>query len=417
MELRESLRQALDILSDHPRRVVASSLGVFWGAAAIVLLMAGGAGFRDYMKNELGRFGRSFVMMFPASTSSGFPGYRKGVRVEISREDVAVAARENASLIEAILPEHTSEERFLVEAGDRVRRLDMAATDHRYAQYRKFAIGRGRFFDASDVEGRRAVAVLGFEAAVDLFGTAERALGGRIRVEGRGFEVIGVADRKGRQYINTHRPDNRLLILPITAAEARLGYREQAVSRLMVFALPGVSPEDSVSAVLSSLGRRAGFHPEDADALKWFDFSQFLGLVDLFYAGFSVFIGVAGIVTLLVGAVGIANYHLATLSERSVEIAVSKAIGATNRTLIFQTVLESLLVSGSAALGGVSLGLAACAALGRISSSQALPHPVVSLPAVVVTFVAVVGVAVVAAALPARRVTQIEISEALRAET
>ncbi len=169
--------------------------------------------------------------------------------------------------------------------------------------------------------------------------------------------------------------------------------------------------------MLSSLGPRAGFHPEDADALKWFDFGQFLGLVDLFYAGFSVFIGVAGIVTLLIGAVGIANYHLATLSERSVEIAVSKAIGATNRALIFQTVLESLLVSGSAALGGVSLGLAACAALGRLSSSQALPHPIISLPAVVVTFVAVLGVAVVAAALPARRVTRIEISEALRAET
>jgi putative ABC transport system permease protein len=236
-------------------------------------------------------------------------------------------------------------------------------------------------------------------------------------VEGRGFEVIGVADRKGRQYMNTHRPDNRLLILPITTAEARLGYREQAVSRLMVFALPGVSPEDSVNAVLSSLGPRAGFHPEDADALKWFDFAQFLGLVDLFYAGFSVFIGVAGIVTLLIGAVGIANYHLATLSERTVEVAVSKAIGATNRTLIFQTVLESLLVSGSAALGGVSLGLAACVALGRFSSSQALPHPIVSLPVVLVTFVAVVGVAVVAAALPARRVTKIEISEALRAET
>ena len=123
------------------------------------------------------------------------------------------------------------------------------------------------------------------------------------------------------------------------------------------------------------------------------------------------------IVTLLIGAVGIANYHLATLSERSVEIAVSKAIGATSRTLIFQTILESLLVSGSAALGGVSLGLAACAALGSISTSQGLPHPIISLPAVVVTFVAVLGVAVVAAALPARRVTRIEISEALRAET
>ena len=152
MELRESLSQALEALSDHPRRVVASSLGVFWGAAAIVLLMAGGAGFREYMKIELGSFGRGLVMMYPASTSSGFPGYRKGVRVEISREDAAAAERENTDLIEAILPEYASEERVLVEAGERVRRLDMSAADHRYAHYRKFAIGQGRFFDASDVE-------------------------------------------------------------------------------------------------------------------------------------------------------------------------------------------------------------------------------------------------------------------------
>ncbi len=416
MDPRESLRQAVEILGDHPRRVVASSLGVFWGAAGIVLLLAMGTGFRDYMKDELGRFGRISVMMIPASTSSGFPGYRKGVRVEIAREDAAIAARENADLIEAILPEHRSRERVLVEAGARVRRLDMTGTDHRYAPYRKFAIGRGRFFDASDVERRKAVAVLGYEAALDLFGSAERALGGRIRVEGRGFEVIGVADPKGRQYMNTHRPDNRLLIVPITAAEDKLGYRKESVSTLMVFPRAGVPPEQSTRAVLASLGPRAGFHPEDADALKWFDFGQFLGLVDLFYAGFTVFIGVAGIVTLLIGAVGIANYHLATLSERSVEIAVSKAIGARNRALILQTVLESLLVSGSAALGGVLFGLAACAALGRLASSQAIPHPVVSLPAAAVTFVAVLAVAVVAAALPARKVTRIEISEALRAE-
>ena len=356
-------------------------------------------------------------MMYPASTSSGFPGYRKGVRVEISREHAAAAERENTDLIEAILPEHTSEERVLVEAGERVRRLDLSAADHRYAHYRKFAIGRGRFFDASDVEERRAVAILGFEAAVDLFGTPERALGGRLRVEGRGFEVIGVAEPKGRQYMNTHRPDNRLLVVPITTAEAKLGYREEAVSKLLVFPRPDVSSEESVTAVLASLGPRAKFHPEDGDAVKWFDFTALLGVVDLFHAGFSVFIGVAGIVTLLIGAVGIANYHLATLNERSVEIAVSRAIGATNRTLILQTVFESLLVSGGAALGGVALGLAACAVLGQISASQSLPQPIVSLPAVVVTFVAVLGVAVVAASLPARRVSRIEISEALRTET
>jgi putative ABC transport system permease protein len=416
MELRESLRQAGEALADHPRRVIASALGVFWGAAGIVLLMAWGAGFRDFMKSELGRFGKSFVIMSPASTSSGFPGYRKGVRIEISREDAARAARENSDLIEAVLPEHTSRERVLVEAEGRVRRLDLAAVDHRYAYYRRFAIGRGRFFDAGDIERRRAVAVLGFEAARDLYGAAELALGSRIRVGGRGFEVIGVADQKGRQYVNTHRPDNRLLIVPITAAEARLGYREEAVSRLVVYPRPGVSSERSVRAMLASLGPRAGFHPEDGDAVKWFDLTELLGMVDLFYAGLTVFIGVAGIVTLMIGAVGIANYHLAVLSERSTEIAVAKAIGARNRDLVFQTILESLLVSASAALGGVCLGIAGCVALARLTSSEALPHPALSLPAVLVTFVAVLGVALVAGVLPARSVTRIEISTALRSE-
>jgi putative ABC transport system permease protein len=197
--------------------------------------------------------------------------------------------------------------------------------------------------------------------------------------------------------------------------KARLGYRKESVSRLMVFPRAGVSSEEVARVVLCSLGPRTGFHPEDGDALGWFDFGQFPGLVDLFHAGFSVFIGVAGVATLMIGAVGIANYHLATLGERSVEIAVAKAIGARGRTLMRQTVLESLLVSGSAALGGVPFALATCAALGRLSSSQALPHPVVS--SLAVTVAAVLAVAVVAAALPARRVARIGISEALRAET
>lgn len=416
MELRESIHQAVEALADHPRRAIASSLGVFWGAAGIVLLMAWGAGFRDFMKSELGRFGKSFVIMAPASTSSGFPGYRKGVRVEISREDSVRAARDNADLIEAVLPEHSSRERVLVAAEGRARRLDLAAVDHRYPHYRNFTIGLGRFFDAGDVERRRAVAVLGFEAARDLYGAAELAVGSRLRVDGRGFEVIGVAEEKGRQYVNTHRPDNRLLIIPITAAEARLGYREEAVSRLLVYPRPGVSSQRSVEAMLGSLGPSAGFHPEDADAVKWFDLTELLGMVDLFYAGLTIFIGVAGIVTLMIGAVGIANYHLALLNERSTEIAVAKAIGARNRDLVLQTILESLLVSASSALGGVSLGIAGCATLAHFTSAQALPQPTLSAPAVLVTFVAVLSVAVIAAVLPARSVTRIEISMALRAE-
>lgn len=416
MSLAERLRQALESLRQHPRRVAASAMGVFWGAAGMLLLMSFGAGFREYMRAELDRYGPGAVLMYPAATSSGFPGYRKGVQVEISRSAIAAAARDTRESVAALLPEHRSQGRLLVEAAGRVRRLDMTASDPRFARYRNFAIAHGRFFDAADLERGSAVAVLGSDAAEDLFGRTDSAVGQTLRVEGQAFELIGVAAPKaGFQYINTNRPDDRLLMLPASAAEARLGYREEAVSSLLLFPRPGVDAERAVSAVLRALGPRAGFHPDDVDAVKRFDLASLLSIVDLFYTGFMVFIGIAGTVTLMIGGVGIANYHLATLAERTVEIAVAKAIGARNRTLVTQAILESSLVSAGSAGLGVLLGLAAAAGLALLGPPEGFPRPIVSGTTAGVIFAATAGVAVVSAVAPALRVKRIEISAALRA--
>jgi putative ABC transport system permease protein len=417
MDVSDRLQLAFESLADHRRRVIASAMGVFWGAAAIVLMLAWGSGFREYMRTELSSFGKGVVFLFPARTSSGFPGHRKGVRVEISREDAEVAERSSSELIEALLPEHVSEERVLAEAEGRTRRLDLSGVDARYARYRNFRIGRGRFFDAEDVSHARAVAVLGHEAAELLFGSAGAAVGRTLRLAGQGFEVVGVADEKGRQYTNNNRPDNRLVLIPITTAEERLGFHQEKVSRLLLFPRTAADPNATRLAALATLARRAGFHPDDADAIKWFDLTPILGLVNVFYAGFMVFIGVAGTITLLIGGVGIANYQLALLAERTVEIAVAKAIGARNRTLVVQTVLEAVIVSGGTALCGVLLGLAGCAALRTFAPAGLFPTPIVSGRALAVTFLALVGVAVVASTIPALRVRRMEISAALRAST
>jgi putative ABC transport system permease protein len=415
MDLREHLQQALESMADHPRRVLAAVMGVFWGAAAIVLMLAWGAGFREFMRVELARYGKACVFMVPGVTSSGFPGYRAGIHVRFSRADVQAAERIHHEEVAALLPEHLSTERVLAEAGGHVRRLDLSGCDQRFAAYRNFHLAQGRSFDDADVELRRAVAVLGYEAAAALFGDATAAVGRTLRVEGRPFEVIGVAAPKGRQYFNTNRPDNRLLLVPITTAEALLGYDEKAVARINLYPRPGVAPERALRAVLTTLGPRAGFHPDDIDAVRWFDISQPSKISELFYVGFMVFMGVAGTVTLLIGAVGIANYQLATLAERTVEIAVAKAIGAHNRTLMLQTILESVLVSGGTALLGVLLGLVACVALATFSPPGLFPTPIISPLAVAVTSLAVLGVAVTTATIPALRVRRMEIAAALRA--
>ncbi|MAE96067.1 MAG: hypothetical protein CL910_15530 [Deltaproteobacteria bacterium] len=404
---------AVEALAEHPGRALASSLGVFWGTAAVILLLSWGEGFRTYMHGELGSFGQSFVMMYPAATSSGFPGFRKGLPVRVSRRDAAAVERGAAHQIEAVLPQQMSRGRALVDVGPRTRRLDLTGVDQRWAGYRNFDIAQGRFFDRADVARRRPVAVLGHDAAVDLFGSPLAAVGAILRIEGHPFRVLGVAAKKGRQYMNTNRPDNRMLMVPITTAEGSLGYDEEAVGNLLVFPRPGVGTEEAVAATLRVLGPRAGFHAEDEDAFMWFDLARFLDLIELFHAGFAGFIGFAGLITLLIGAVGIANYHLAILAERSAEIAVAKAVGARHRWLVRQTLLESALVSGAATLGGVALGLGLCAALVRWTP-ETLPKPILSGAVVVVTVAAILGVAIVSAVLPARRIREIDTSTALR---
>ncbi len=418
MDWGEAVRQALESVAEHPRRVLASSMGVLWGAAAIVVMLGWGTGFRVFMRAELGRFGEGFVILGPATTSSGFPGFRKGVPVRISRDDAAAAERAAGETVRALLPCHNSSERFLTESPTgRVRRLDLAGCDERFLALRNFEIEYGRGIDRRDVERGAAVAVLGPEAAEQLFGSAEAAVGQVLRVGGKPFEIIGVPRSKGRQYFNTHRPDNRLLVVPITAAEERLGFDQKAVGFFLLYPRRGVTAEDAVAAVLGVWGPRAGFHREDGDAVKWFSSFEFLGLVDLFHAGFMIFIGLAGTVTLIIGGVGIANVHLASLAERTVEIGVAKAIGARNRTLMVQTALESLLISGTTAGLGVLLGLLACRALRTFTDPTTFPPPILSGIGVGVTFVAVLAVAVVAALLPALRVRSMDVAAALRMES
>jgi putative ABC transport system permease protein len=417
MTLLDHLRESIDVLSVHPRRVIASGMGVFWGAAAIVLMLAWGSGFREYMREELSRYGQACVFVMPGVTSSGFFGYRSGVHVRFSRRDAAVAERMSHEEVEAIIAEHLSDERVLAEARGQVRRLDLTATDERFAAYRSFAVAYGRSLETSDIAQRRAVAILGFEAAEVLFGNAPDALGQTLRLNGRPFEVIGVAARKGRQYFNTNRPDDRLLIVPITTAETMLGYDERNVSRLNLYPRPGVDPQQALRSLLATLGPRVGFHADDVDAVRWFDISQPSKISELFYVGFMIFIGVSGTVTLLIGAIGIANYQLATLAERTVEIGVARAIGARARTIVVQTVVDSLVVSGGTALLGVLLGLAGCLALATLPPPGMFPTPVISVPAVVVTGVATLAVAVIAALVPALRVRRMDVATALRAGT
>jgi putative ABC transport system permease protein len=416
MELREQLRSAWDAVADQPRRAIVSALGVYWGAAAIVVLLSVSSGFREFMHAEMGGYGRPMLFVIPGVTSSGFPGHRAGVRIELARSDLAFAERRAAEHLLAILPEHRrgSDEKALVEARGRRRRFDVSGVDERFAEHRRFALEKGRTFDAAEVARSRAVAVLGYDAAERLFGRAEDGVGRTIRVNGVAFQVVGVAAKKGRQYFNTNRKDNELVLVPITTAEARLGHRERSVAFASLILRPGADGDAALREVLAALGPRAGFHPDDTDAVRHFDLSQILGLIDLLHVGFGFFIAFAGTMTLAVGGVGIANAHLASLTERTAELALARALGARSRVLVQAAVLESLYVSAITAAAGVATGVGACWILAWLLAGTGLA-PILSIETVAIAGLALAGVSVVAALLPALRVRATDVSAALRA--
>ena len=217
--------------------------------------------------------------------------------------------------------------------------------------------------------------------------------------------------------MQTNRPDNRLLVVPITAAHSRRGVDPERLSLLAVYLREGVDSQGALRAVTSALALRENFHPDDRDALRSFDIAAILGSISLMKVGIVVFIGLAGTITLLIGGIGIANFHLATLEERAAEIGVAKALGARNRSLVAQTVLESALVSTTAGLLGLGVGYAITALASRMIPPGLFPTPEVSPSVAMVTLGTLVGVTGLAAIVPARRVSRIDISLALREGT
>jgi putative ABC transport system permease protein len=413
MEGRELLRQAVESLRESPGRALTSWLAVSWAAGGMILLLACGFGFREHMMRQLREYGRGSVNVTAGVTSSGFPGYPVGRRVRFSRAAIADAERATPR-VKAILPVHRREEGYsLLSSRGAQRWYQLDGVDARYLWYRNFRLAAGRAFSEDDVDRARAVAVIGHDVALELFGDVPWAPGRRLRIDGHSFEVIGVCSRKQRQYVNPGRPDNRLVLVPITTAEGMLGFDPMDVHQLLIYP-SGPDGEQALRAVLEALGPRLGFHPDDLDAVSWQDTRRLSRVVDVMTGGFLVFVGVAGTVTLLVAAMGAAAFQLAILVSRVQEIGIAKALGARNRLLALQTVVESLLLTGSAALLGTGAGAAASWALGVLAASRDLPVPRVSAALVVFVGGALVAVACVAALIPALRVRSMEPSAAFR---
>lgn len=346
MLLKEVLFQAVYALIGHRFRATMTMLGIAWGIVAVVLLMAYGNGFQTALTVGFRRaFSDGTAVIWNGQTSMQAGGERAGKRIRMKEED-ADALRE-LGLIKYASPEYY--QTFPLAYDNRQTSATVRGIAPEYGIMRSETPEVGRFINAEDVEKRRRVVFLGTEVARKLFGNGP-VVGQTIRVQSIPFEVVGLMTQKA-QLSSYQAPDKYCAFIPYSTFNQ--SWHRDAVDTLVIQTINPALHERAIKQVRETLGARHGFNPRDERALPMNDSAENSRIVGSIAGGLKVILSFIGSLTLMIGGIGVMNIMLVSVTERTREIGIRKALGARRRHILTQFLLEGLTITF---LGGL-LGL------------------------------------------------------------
>ena len=405
-------QSTLRSLRAHAFRFFLTSLGIAWGAAMLTYLSASADGYDQHFDRQLDKLGQRIVFLFPGVVTKQHVGQRSARPVELERKDVERMASLYA--VERAAPNTWLGPRVLRGAG-RTKLVWTYGASEDTLRVRNFEIADGRSLSRRDVDLASSVVVLGAHAAERLFG-GERAVGRSVHVDGIPFQVIGVAQAKGDQILYMGPMDDEVALIPFTAAHAWFT-RTDVLGQVIFAPRKREESRDTLRLVRAILGRHHGFTQTDDAAMGAFNTQEIVDLVHGLLLALRVFLSAASLITLTVGAVGVMNMRLVMVSERTREIGLRKAVGASNRRVFSEILVETIVVTAVAGALGIALGwlavLGSAHAIGAGTTLRAAP--VLRVERVVVVFLTLLGVAVLSGLLPALRAMRTDPAVALRA--
>jgi len=390
-------------------RTTLTVLGIAWGTVAVVVLLAFGVGLERQTKKRFHGLGDRIVILFGGRTTKPFAGFGDGRPIRLRPEDVPTIAHEVAE-IEYISPE------FITRSA-RVRRGVRAASPAVTGILPVYGLMRniiaeagGRFINDRDVAERRRVAVLGDELATLLFGR-EPVVGRQVFLGDTPFTVVGVMRPKLQNSSYQQRDKDRIFI-PATTHYALFG--DPFLNNIVYRARSAELTKPAERRVYETLGRKYKFDPTDKDALGFWDTSEWETRFNKMFVAFNVFFAIVGTFTLLVGGIGVANIMYIVVRERTREIGIRRAVGASRTDILRQFFAEALMIVSMGATVGLLLSLGLVAALGGLPIREFVGVPTIS-PTVLAATLALLGIVAFAAGLmPARRAAALDPVEALR---
>ncbi|HMB27194.1 MAG TPA: ABC transporter permease [Blastocatellia bacterium] len=346
MILKEVFIQAVNALIGHRVRAVMTMTGIAWGIVAVVLLMAYGNGFHNAIMTGFRRaFSNGTVVVWNGQTSMQAGGERAGRRIRMKEADVE--AIRQLGLIKYASPEYV---RYLPLAyGMKQTTSAVRGVASEYQLMRSEIAEFGRFINDEDVEKERRVIFLGSEVARKLFGNAP-AVGETVRVNGLTFEVIGVLTQKV-SFSNYYSPDKYSVFIPHTTTEQL--WNSEYLDNVVFQTLSVAQHNQAVKQVREVLASRHGFNPKDERAVTLNDSVENAKVIGGITGGLKIVLSVIGALTLTIGGVGVMNIMLVSVTERTREIGVRKALGAKRRHILIQFMLEALVITFLGGLLGI----------------------------------------------------------------
>jgi len=430
--VREALTQSLQNLRANKLRSFLTMFGILWGMISVVVLSATGEGFRRGNDKVLRELGKNIGIVWGARTSMQAGGERAGRQIILTLEDARTIAAES-SMIEVVSPE-LSRGGVKVKSAYNAASAQVNGVEPQYQNIRTIELAYGRLFTWQDEEQVSRVAIVGFDIAEQLFG--KRSVTGEIiTINGVPYTVVGKI-RKKNQDSNYSGPDNNKIFVPFAAMARDLPRRDAPPGALSdIIVAPREWVVDQLPRVLNEragriedidwplernirgiLARRHGFDPADTQAISVWDTSLQTLMFGRMIGHMKQFFTIVGVVTLLLGGIGVMNIMLVAVKERTREIGVRKALGATTATIQRQFFLEGFFLTLASGVGGMVVALGLCRLVNLAPMPERFAGMILSWQSGLVAIATLVVIGVVTSTYPARRAAELPPVEALRFE-
>lgn len=344
----DSFSEILNVLTRNKSRTFLTGFGVFWGVFMLVGLVGGGDGLKEILNNNLAGFATNSAVVWAQPTTKPYHGFRKGRQWTLNYDDIK-RLRAHVPELDVITP-------TISRWGANATHDDRSASGiikgvlPEMQKVSEPKMMYGRYINQMDISQGRKVCVIGKQVYKSLFPKGGDPCGDVIRIDSVYFSVVGVNYSDGNMNVNGN--DQQAVFLPLSLVQ-QIYNRGHSVDIICVTGKPGVVMSDITDKIRHVIAKAHDVAPDDEKGVMVFNMEMMFSMVDNMFRGINMLIWLVGIGTLLAGAIGVSNIMMVTVRERTVEIGIRRAIGATPRNILSQIIQESILLTSIAGMSGI----------------------------------------------------------------